>query len=395
MSFRENLLFESDKGIVNKKKRKFYIFIFILLFAAVILFAADKYVFKFFEKNRENNSVLTDKTESNHSISMEHSSARELTGVGRPISVIKDLDGVLYVCDFSGHNVRIFNPDLSLLRQLGGNGKGDGEGEFNMPHAVDLDADGNIYVTDYGNKRIQKFSKEGKFLTVLKSERNLEGPATSYFDKDFNLYVSDYGANSLIKMSKDGKFLGWIGAKSDGSKTDGWEMEGISAQSAEPGGFYKVHSAKFGEDGTMYVVDTWNNRIQRFSKEGKFLGWIGAKEDGMLTDGWEMTGTASSSSIPGGFNAPIAMDFINGGELAVLEYGNPRVQRFSKEGKFLGWFGGTEGGGVTDGWETKGLPREGSELGAFKNAYDIRVYGNLMYIADTSNLRVQIIEFHE
>ena len=41
--------------------------------------------------------------------------------------------------------------------------KGNGTGEFNIPHGIDFDADGNVYVADRENNRIQKFTAEGIF----------------------------------------------------------------------------------------------------------------------------------------------------------------------------------------------------------------------------------------
>jgi sugar lactone lactonase YvrE len=262
-----------------------------------------------------------------------------------------------------------------------------------MPHAVDFDTEGNIFITEYGNKRIQVFSPNWDFKSIIPSEHTLVGPATAYFGQDGNLNIADYGSNSVVKMTKEGKFLGWIGAKSDGTITNGWETGNQPVKSTAPGGFDRVHAAITDNDGTIYAVDTWNNRIQRFSKDGRFSGWIGAKSDGTITNGWEMTGEASSSRLPGGFAAPIALDFANGDELLILEYENHRIQRFSKEGKFLGWFGAMENSGITDGWQLEGLPRLGSELGAFKSPYDLKVFGNTVYVADTSNARIQIISF--
>lgn len=362
------------------------IFLIILLILAALIVSQWKFVLKIFKKKSSVNVT--------QSISMNHSSVKEITNIDLPISIVKDSKGNFVVCDFSTHNVIILDKNFTIIKQLGGTSKGGNPGEFTQPHAVDFDADGNLYITDYGNKRIQKFSPKGDFLSILNIDREIAGPATAYFDKNYNLYISDYGSNSVIKTTLDGKFLGWIGAKTDGTLTNGWELTGTPAQSALPGGFFKVHSIRFDTDQMMYVIDSYNNRVQRFSKDGKFLGWIGAKTDGTLTNGWELTGTAVATNTPGGFNIPVAMDFINGDELAILEYGNPRVQRFSKDGKFLGWFGGTQDGKVTDGWKTEGLPREGSDLGAINKAYDIKIYENKMYIVDPANHRIQVVDFH-
>lgn len=315
----------------------------------------------------------------------------KITGFGRPFSVAKSKEGLLYVSDFEPAQVRVIGKNNQFLNSIGT--AGTGNGQFHMPHAVDFDNEGNIYVTDYGNKRVQKFSSSGEFISLLASPR-LTGPATSYFDKNYNLYVSDFGSGSLVKFSKDFEFLGFLGAKTDGTITDGWETLGEAVKSAEVGGFERIHSARVDKDETIYVVDSGNNRIQRFSSDGKFTGWIGAKSDGTLTDGWELEGVASMTDLPGGFSTPIALDFAGDDYLAVLEYANPRVQLFSKkDGKFIGWFGGKQSGGLTEGWEREGKAREGSGSGEITLAYDLRIYENKMYIADTGNHRVQIIEF--
>lgn len=319
------------------------------------------------------------------------SSISEITGFGRPFSVIKSKSGLLYVSDFEPAQVRIVDKDNKFLKSIGS--AGSGNGQFKMPHAVDFDGEGNIFVTDYGNKRVQKFSSSGEFISLTNNPR-LTGPATSYFDQDYNLYVSDFGSGSLVKFSKDFDFLGFLGAKTDGTITSGWETEGEAVKSAEVGGFERIHSARVDKDGTIYVIDSGNNRVQRFSSDGRFAGWIGAKADGTLTNGWETEGSASMTDLPGGFSTPIALDFAGDDKLAVLEYANPRVQLFSKkDGKFIGWFGAKESGGLTVGWETEDRAREGSALGEIKLAYDLRIYDNKMYIADTGNHRVQIIEF--
>lgn len=317
----------------------------------------------------------------------------EIKDFDRPFSITKDEKGKLYVCDFGPQQVKIYDSKHQFLKTIGE--AGSGNGQFNMPHAVDFDDDGNIYVTDYGNKRVQKFTKAGEFISLI-SDPRLVGPATSYFDKNYNLYVSDFGSGSVQKYSKDFDYLGLIGAKSDGSLTSGWDKEAVPAISAEPGGFERVHSARVDKDGTIYIVDSANNRIQRFSNDGKFTGWIGAKAEGGMTNGWQMQGLSTQATSPGGFSTPIALDFAGDDEIAVLEYANPRVQRFSKkDGKFIGWFGQKESGEITNGWEKEGVAKVGSKLGAINLAYDLKVYNNKIYIADTGNHRVQIIEFNK
>ena len=151
--------------------------------------------------------------------------------------------------------------------------------------------------------------------------------------------------------------------------TEGWEKNLNEASISNlPGGFDRLHMARVDLEGNIYVADTWNNRIQKFSKDGLFIGWIGAKQDGTLTNGWEKEGIAKSSYIQGGFNTPVSLDISEEGDLIIFEFNGNRVQKFSKEGKFI-------------------------EILAtgFNQGYDVKLSNNKLYVVDTGNNRIQII----
>jgi len=356
-------------------RRPFFIFV-ALLFIALVGFGYYKF---FYQTQTGNNKVIR---------------ISQIQGFESPHSVARDKNGNLYVCDFVTNTVIVYDQNNLFVKEIGSSGGGNGQ--FKKPHAVDFDQQGNLIVTDYGNKRVQKFDPAGTFISILQTPKKLNGPATSYFDQNYNLYVSDFDSSSVLKYSPELKFIGFVGMKTSGQLTSGWEINGDSQKSTLAGGFDRVHSARVDEKGNVYVIDTWNHRVQRFSKEGKFTGWIGAKSDGTLTDGWQISEEAVPTKQPGGFNAPIALDFAGQNELMVLENQNPRIQLFSrKTGKFLGWFGAKDTGGIAEKWEKDGFAREGSDLGAISSSYDLKVYGNKVYIADTGNHRIQIIEFEK
>ena len=109
-------------------------------------------------------------------------------------------------------------------------------------------------------------------------------------------------------------------------------------------------------DGTVYVVDTWNHRIQRFSAEGVFLS------------GWGSRGNGN-----GQFNYPFGVAVASNGTVYVADTGNHRIQRFSASGTFLGAWGAY-----------------GSSDGQFGWPYDVAVAPNgTVYVADYHNHRVQ------
>ena len=88
--------------------------------------------------------------------------------------------------------------------------KGDGNGQFNAPMGIDVDKDGNAYITDVKNNCIQKFNSKGKFLLKYGSKGEEDGqfkwPKDIAIDIDNNVYVADT-ANGLQKFDSQGDFI--------------------------------------------------------------------------------------------------------------------------------------------------------------------------------------------
>src|SRR5262245_13883194 len=97
----------------------------------------------------------------------------------------------------------------------GSSGSGDGEfADTNYTVAsitVATDSSGNVYVADYGNDRVQKFSSSGSFLTKWgtsgSGDGQFSGPAAIATDSSNNVYVSDSGNDRVQKFSSSGSFL--------------------------------------------------------------------------------------------------------------------------------------------------------------------------------------------
>ncbi len=84
-----------------------------------------------------------------------------------PVGVKVDQQGNIYVADTGNHRIQVFNSNGTFLRMFGQQGKDDGQ--FDQPTDVALDGQGNIYVTDGYNSqlnRVQKFDNQGHFLTT-------------------------------------------------------------------------------------------------------------------------------------------------------------------------------------------------------------------------------------
>jgi DNA-binding beta-propeller fold protein YncE len=190
-----------------------------------------------------------------------------------------------------------FSPDGKVAKSFGG-------GMFIWPHGLDVDRNGNVWVTDAvavnrtpkGDKRGQvvvKFSPEGKVLMTL-GVPGQPGTGPDHFDSPSDVVVApngdifvadghnDIGNNRVMKFSADGKFI----------KT--WGKSGWA-----PGEFHALHAIAIDSRGRVFVGDRGNNRIQIFDQEGKSLSvpWTQfGKPSGIAFDNKDQIYVADSES---------------------------------------------------------------------------------------------------
>ena len=157
-----------------------------------------------------------------------------------------------------------------------------GKGMFANEHGLRVDQFDNVWVTDNGDHQVMKFDNSGKLLLTLgikgkagTDDKTFNRPADIAFAPNGDFYVADgYGNNRVVKFSKEGKFLLT------------WGDLGTT-----PGQFHLVHSVAVDSKGTVYVSDRENNRIQIFNANGKFLNmWthLGATQNIFITPADEM-----------------------------------------------------------------------------------------------------------
>jgi len=80
---------------------------------------------------------------------------------------------LVYVADSWNNRIQKFTKDGRFLSAWGSYGSGDGQ--FNYPRGIAIDTDGLVYVADSWNNRIQKFTKDGQFLSAWGSEGSGDG----------------------------------------------------------------------------------------------------------------------------------------------------------------------------------------------------------------------------
>lgn len=134
-------------------------------------------------------------------------------GLERPTDVAVYGERV-YVCDMAKHQVTVF--DRTSGARLATIGKpGIGDGEFNRPTHLTVDRDGNLYVNDAFNFRVQKFGPDGRYLSKYGKPGNALGslarPKGVAVDQDKNLYVVDAAFENVQIFNEAGKLLLFFG----------------------------------------------------------------------------------------------------------------------------------------------------------------------------------------
>jgi len=278
--------------------------------------------------------------------------------LSKPVAVALDAQGNLYVLEAGSSRVQVFDHNGQFLRTWGSPGAGDGQfnlinpkgaalaadGYPGLEHYGDIavDSNGNVYVLDTFNYRVQKFAPNGTFLAKWGQDAAIgtapDGqfrlPAGITTDVDGNVYVSDGGRPDTQKFDPNGNLLSKIGGSSMGDNQ-------ISLWGS---------SIAVSPEGLIYVSDYGSERIQVFGSDGQFLRqWTVREVWGIDVDreGNVYATLSTKSSIvkfdaegkillswgerggdDGQFRQPMGVVIDSNGLIYVADYDNDRVQVF-------------------------------------------------------------------
>jgi DNA-binding beta-propeller fold protein YncE len=143
-------------------------------------------------------------------------------GLVDPVGVAIDTTNrFLYVVDTQQDQVIVYDADTyKLLRRIGTGGKNHtltSQGDFGAPQGVALDADGNVYVTDTLNDRVEIFDADGNFISTFGKNGDgpgfFERPKGIAVDSDGHIWVADEVQDRLQVFNKEGQLLTYVGYK--------------------------------------------------------------------------------------------------------------------------------------------------------------------------------------
>ena len=207
-----------------------------------------------------------------------------LGGFENPGSIAIDSNGNIWVADFGNNRVEKFSSTGAYITQIGcGNGACPAtstSGGFNDPTGVAVDASGNVWVSDFENSRVEKFSSSGAYITQLPCANGacpysstsgyLNYPNGVTVDSNGNVWVVDYQNGRVEKFSSSGAYITQIGCQS-----------GYCTATTTNGGFDGeygdgiVHAVAADTNGNVWVSDEGDNRVEKFSATGIYLTQVG------------------------------------------------------------------------------------------------------------------------
>jgi sugar lactone lactonase YvrE len=248
-----------------------------------------------------------------------------------PRGIAIDKRGRVFIADTDNRRVQVLDSNGGFLFAITG-----GQQPFEEPFNLGIGSSGDLWVLDSGNGAIVHFNDAGVYLGQLDGRSlGFFKPRGLWLDDGDNLYVADTGGSRVFKLSPTGDKLATIGQKGAGK-----------------GGLGEISHAIAASDGSLYVADVTNDRIQQFGANGDFLREFTIPHAGAAT----------------GPHFAFAPD----GTLIVTAPEMHKLQRFSREGVLIGEYG-----------------EFGTTAGKFRLPTGIAMSGDVIWVVETGNHRIQ------
>ncbi|MCE7884676.1 MAG: hypothetical protein DYH08_12610 [Actinobacteria bacterium ATB1] len=257
----------------------------------------------------------------------------QFNGGGRDVTV--DGDGNVWVGDMPNFRVQKFSPSGQFIAEIPDPPDPPPDGGFAEPRDVAVDSDGDVFVADTHNWRMQKFAPAGQFVTKWGNRATFNYQKGTMVDRVSGaVYVCDTDAGRLRKYDSSGTSQLW-------SRTG-----------------FKCFGGAVSNDGTsVYVADTQNARVVQVS----------------AATGSTIRTIASRGSSNGQVQMPRDVAVAGDGTIWVSDSTRNTIQQFGANGGYLGRVG-----------------QSGSSTSSFRQAWGVAVAGSYVLVADSTANQIKI-----
>ena len=286
---------------------------------------------------------------------------------------------------FTPHDITQDHLRLRFLQVIGSSGSG--PGQLLGPQGLSVGPEGNIYVADTGNDRIQKFSAEGNFVIEIGGfgfdEEQFNEPRDVCATAGLNIYVAD---SQNRRLQRYDRYLNYLSTLVPNPNLDESLQFGI------------INGLDISSTGDMYLADSENDRILKldtFERPERSYGDIGYGRGRLRTPAslcvdenstvfvcdsgndriviFDIFGEYQGDLGEGIVRTPCGIDIDTHGNIFVADTGNDRIIALNPAGEVILTFGSS-----------------GDGFGSFHSPHDLAVdRRGFLYVVDTGNDRIQ------
>ncbi len=239
--------------------------------------------------------------------------------LNNPFGITRGPDGAFYVVEFEGNVVRRWGSD-GVISTVAGSGKKGGAGDggpalaaqFNQPHEIRFDRDGNLYLADMLNHRIRKVDAKTKLVSTVAgtgqpgftgdggpaTKAALNNPISIQLDAAGDLFICDIGNNRVRRVkASTGQIETFAGTGARKPTEDGELYSGASLNGPR--------TLDFDADGNLWLALREANQVWKLDRRtGKALHIAGTGQKGMTGNG----GPARLATLSGPKGISVASD---------------------------------------------------------------------------------------
>ncbi len=228
-----------------------------------------------------------------------------LNGFDRPLDIIRLIDGNLLVTESKGNRLSLLSKDGRFIKTIGQ--KGTGNGSFVGPQYLAQDVYGNIYVTDFGNKRVCVLDSQGNALFSFGKKTPLfEGLAapTGIAVCNGSVFVADSIRGAIYQFDLSGNYLGVLVEEGTFRRPESmkvWEnslivcdinrvvavdtQTGALFENARTGnGNVRITCAVPDANGNLIVTDCYANEIYVYANMNELVGGLFVQLERVISD---------------------------------------------------------------------------------------------------------------